>query len=120
MYELLLRIKDGTNMLKIAFSEQIKVSFVLVLHSFLVSEVIYFKKIGKTLIMDTDRDKTFVIDLMKLKSNLDDIISMCFQSNEKFTHALKDAFEYFINIRPNKPAELIGKNSSVRNVIQKS
>lgn len=90
MYELLLRIKDGTNMLKIAFSEQIK-------------------KIGKTLIMDTDRDKTFVLDLMKLKSNLDDIISMCFQSNEKFTHALKDAFEYFINIRPNKPAELIAK-----------
>jgi hypothetical protein len=46
-------------------------------------------------------------DLLDFKERLD-ITLECWNENEKFVHALKDSFEYFINQRPNKPAELIG------------
>uniref|UniRef100_A0A1I7XUR6 Cullin-4 n=1 Tax=Heterorhabditis bacteriophora TaxID=37862 RepID=A0A1I7XUR6_HETBA len=93
LFALLNRVKDGLNLLKIGFSN-------------------YIKKIGKTMIMDTERDKTMVEDLMKFKDKLDNIVTTCFGDslkNEKFVQAEKDAFDYFVNTRPNKPAELIAK-----------
>lgn len=55
-------------------------------------------------------EKSLVNDLMKLKENLDQTISECFENNEKFIQGERDAFNYFINIRANKPAELIGNH----------
>ncbi len=46
------------------------------------------------------------------KDKVDTIIEMCFSSNDKFVNAMKDAFEYFINQRQNKPAELIGRSQT--------
>ena len=43
------------------------------------------------------------------KDKLDNIIEVCFGQNPKFINAMKESFEYFINQRQNKPAELIGK-----------
>ena len=43
------------------------------------------------------------------KDKLDNIIEICFAMNDKFVNAMKESFEYFINQRQNKPAELIGK-----------
>lgn len=60
--------------------------------------------------MDEKQDKTLVEDLLNLKEKLDNLIIQCFEHNDKFTQAEKDAFSYFINTRPNKPAELIGKH----------
>ncbi|KAL7070006.1 hypothetical protein ACQ4LE_010780 [Meloidogyne hapla] len=90
LYQLLSRVKDGQLALKNAFSEHIK-------------------KIGRAMVMDAERDKTLVQELMDLKAKLDQIIIKCFCSNEKFLNALKDSFDFFINSRPNKIAELTAK-----------
>ena len=42
------------------------------------------------------------------KEKLNNVIEICFAKNEKFMNGLKESFEYFINQRQNKPAELIG------------
>lgn len=49
-----------------------------------------------------------VQELLDFKDKVDHIIDICFLKNEKFINAMKEAFETFINKRPNKPAELIG------------
>lgn len=49
-----------------------------------------------------------VQELLDFKDKMDYMVSHCFQKNEKFANSLKEAFEYFINQRANKPAELIG------------
>lgn len=49
-----------------------------------------------------------VQELLDFKDKVDHIIDICFLKNEKFVNAMKEAFETFINKRPNKPAELIG------------
>uniref|UniRef100_A0A914LAG0 Cullin-4 n=1 Tax=Meloidogyne incognita TaxID=6306 RepID=A0A914LAG0_MELIC len=90
LYQLLSRVKDGQIALKNAFSEHIK-------------------KVGRAMVMDAERDKTLVQELMDLKAKLDQIIIKCFCSNEKFLNALKDSFDFFINSRPNKIAELTAK-----------
>lgn len=51
-----------------------------------------------------------VQELLDFKDKVDHIIDICFMKNEKFVNAMKEAFETFINKRPNKPAELIGKS----------
>lgn len=50
-----------------------------------------------------------VQELLDFKDKVDHIIDVCFMKNEKFVNAMKEAFETFINKRPNKPAELIGQ-----------
>jgi len=50
-----------------------------------------------------------VQDLLDFKDKMDVIVRTCFEHNEKFTNSLREAFEFFINQRANKPAELIGK-----------
>lgn len=51
-----------------------------------------------------------VQELLDFKDKMDNIVCVCFKKNEKFSNSLREAFEYFINQRANKPAELIGNN----------
>ena len=37
------------------------------------------------------------------------VLSECFERNEAFHSALKESFEYSINLRQNRPAELVAK-----------
>jgi len=46
---------------------------------------------------------------LSLQAKLDTILRDAFNSSEIFVHALKEAFEHFINSRENRPAELIAK-----------
>lgn len=69
----------------------------------------YIKKRGKTIVIDPEKDKTMVQELLDFKDSMDHIVRNCFGRNEKFTNSLREAFEYFINQRANKPAELIAK-----------
>lgn len=62
--------------------------------------------------IDPEKDKTMVQELLDFKDKMDNVVCNCFQKNEKFSNSLKEAFEYFINQRANKPAELIGKFAS--------
>lgn len=51
-----------------------------------------------------------VQDLLDFKDKMDNVAQSCFARNEGFINAMKEAFEAFINKRPNKPAELIGRS----------
>lgn len=69
----------------------------------------HIKSRGKVIVTNVDRDKTMVQDLLIFKQRMDRVVNECFQKQERFVYSLKEAFEYFINHRPNKPAELIAK-----------
>ena len=69
----------------------------------------YVKKRGKVIVINPEKDKTMVQELLDFKEKLDNILKCCFQNNDKFVTSLKDAFESFINQRQNKPAEMIAK-----------
>ncbi|XP_034037660.1 cullin-4B [Thalassophryne amazonica] len=70
----------------------------------------YIKAFGSTIVINPEKDKTMVQELLDFKDKVDHIIDVCFIKNEKFVNAMKEAFETFINKRPNKPAELIAKH----------
>ncbi|MPC15121.1 Cullin-4B [Portunus trituberculatus] len=69
----------------------------------------YIKSYGKTIVINPEKDKGMVQELLDFKDKMDGIVSECFSSSDKFVLALKEAFEHFINQRLNKPAELIAK-----------
>ena len=69
----------------------------------------YVKKKGRTIVIDPEKDKTMVQELLDFKEKLDRIVLTCFGRNDKFVNGLKEAFENFVNQRLNKPAELIGR-----------
>ncbi|XP_078265423.1 cullin-4A isoform X1 [Rhinoraja longicauda] len=69
----------------------------------------YIKTFGTTIVVNPEKDKTMVEELLDFKDKVDHIIEVCFLKNEKFVNTMKEAFETFINKRPNKPAELIAK-----------
>nr|CAG4647689.1 EOG090X01NX [Moina brachiata] len=90
MYCLLSRVKDGPQELCSNFCG-------------------YVKKRGRTIVIDPEKDKTMVQELLDFKEKLNNIVFSCFGRNERFVNGLKEAFENFINQRLNKPAELIAK-----------
>lgn len=69
----------------------------------------YIKKKGRTIVIEPERDKTMVTELLDFKEQLDHVVNTCFQRNDKFIYSMREAFEFFINQRQNKPAELIAK-----------
>ncbi|XP_071069526.1 cullin-4B-like [Dasypus novemcinctus] len=69
----------------------------------------YIKKIGSTIVTNPEKDNTMIQELLDFKDKIDFIIDTSFLKNEKFIVAMKEAFETFINKRPNKPAELLAK-----------
>lgn len=90
-YELLNKVADGSNKLCLQFNH-------------------YIKNKGKIIVsVSGDKDKNMVQELLDFKDKMDTIVAECFAKNEKFINSLKEAFEYFINQRTNKPAELIAK-----------
>ncbi|XP_056646921.1 cullin-4B [Diorhabda sublineata] len=90
LYQLLSRVKNGLVELCTSFNG-------------------YIKKRGKTIVIDPEKDKTMVQELLDFKDSMDNIVITCFNKNEKFGNSLKEAFEHFVNQRTNKPAELIAK-----------
>ncbi|CAB1337425.1 unnamed protein product, partial [Coregonus sp. 'balchen'] len=70
----------------------------------------YIKAFGSTMVINPEKDKTMVQELLDFKDKVDHIIHVCFMKNDKFVNAMKEAFETFINKRTNKPAELIAKH----------
>jgi len=94
MYQLFSRVRDGLRELCAAFAS-------------------FIKKSGRLFVInpenDMEKDKDMVQQLLDFKDKTDQIIQVCFAKNEKFVNVMKEAFEYFINQRQNKPAELIAK-----------
>ncbi|XP_061526176.1 cullin-4A isoform X2 [Phycodurus eques] len=69
----------------------------------------YIKSFGGEIVCTPERDKDMVQELLDFKNKMDNVAESCFARNEGFINAMKEAFETFINKRPNKPAELIAK-----------
>ena len=59
--------------------------------------------------MEPEKDKVMVQELLNFKDDLDHMVVECCNRNDKFALSIKEAFEAFINMRLNKPAELIGE-----------
>ncbi len=90
MYSLLARVKNGLSELKAKVCE-------------------FVKRRGAVIVVNPEKDKTMVQELLDFKDKLDVIMEECFMGNEQFIVSMKEAFEAFINRRQNKPAELIAK-----------
>ncbi|XP_078415678.1 cullin-4A-like [Cetorhinus maximus] len=90
LYQLFSRVKGGLQVLLQHWNE-------------------YIKMFGTTIVVNPEKDKTMVEELLDFKDKVDHVIEVCFVKNEKFINTMKEAFETFINKRPNKPAELIAK-----------
>ncbi|CAK9867204.1 unnamed protein product [Sphagnum jensenii] len=69
----------------------------------------YIKATGHSFVMDEEKDKDMVSWLLDLKARLDTVWEESFSKNEGFANTIKDAFEHLINLRQNRPAELIAK-----------
>ena len=69
----------------------------------------YVKNRRRVIVVNPEKDKTMVQELLDFKEKLDAIMEQCFGGNEQFIVSMKEAFESFINVRQNKPAELIAK-----------
>uniref|UniRef100_A0A6B2KYG7 Cullin-4 n=1 Tax=Arcella intermedia TaxID=1963864 RepID=A0A6B2KYG7_9EUKA len=69
----------------------------------------YIKKRGGEIILDEQNDKTIVDNLLNFKIRMDTILKTSFNSDDEFLLSLREAFEYFINLRQNAPAELLAK-----------
>jgi len=69
----------------------------------------FVKKRGRVIVVNPEKDKSMVQELLDFKDKLDLIMCDCFESNSHFITSMKESFESFINIRQNKPAELIAK-----------
>ncbi|KAK8575953.1 hypothetical protein V6N12_063601 [Hibiscus sabdariffa] len=69
----------------------------------------YIRKTGQVIVMDEEKDKDMVPSLLEFKASLDSIWEESFSKNEAFSNHIRDAFEHVINLRQNRPAELIAK-----------
>ncbi|KAI8913801.1 Cullin, partial [Powellomyces hirtus] len=69
----------------------------------------YIRVPGITLASDPARDASMVEDLLVFRDRISTIISQCFDDLDIFHNAMKESFEFFINQRQNRPAELIAK-----------
>jgi cullin-4 len=69
----------------------------------------YVKRCGAEIVSDPEKDDTMVVSLLDFKQQLDTIVKESFASNEAFVNAIKEAFEACINMRQNRPSELIAK-----------
>ncbi|TVU44716.1 hypothetical protein EJB05_04167 [Eragrostis curvula] len=69
----------------------------------------YIRATGQGIIMDEEKDKDLVPFLLEFKASLDKILEESFAKNEAFSNTIKDSFEHLINLRQNRPAELIAK-----------
>jgi cullin-4 len=89
MYKLFARV-SGLDNLKAAFAAHVK-------------------RAGLQLVNDPTRDSSMVENLLQFKSKLDQLLQEACGNSDAFAHMLKESCEAFINVRQNKPAELIAK-----------
>uniref|UniRef100_A0A8C5FLC4 Cullin 4A n=1 Tax=Gadus morhua TaxID=8049 RepID=A0A8C5FLC4_GADMO len=69
----------------------------------------FLQAFGGEIVGTPEKDKDMVQELLDYKDKMDNVVHTCFARNESFINSMKEAFEAFINKRPNKPAELIAK-----------
>jgi cullin 4 len=69
----------------------------------------YVKSTGLGIVMDEKRDKRMIRDLIALHKRTVSIVADALNRDPDFTSKLSWAFDFFINERENKPAELLAR-----------
>nr|XP_043619567.1 cullin-4 [Erigeron canadensis] len=69
----------------------------------------YIRKTGQSIVTDEEKEKDMVSSLLEFKMSLDKIWEESFSKNDVFSNTIKEAFEHLVNLRQNRPAELIAK-----------
>ncbi|CAH8517211.1 unnamed protein product [Heterobilharzia americana] len=73
----------------------------------------YIIQMGREIVenptQDAEKDRVMIQNLLDSRDFLSEIIVSCFADDSSFMRVLQDAYEEFINQRPNKPAEFLAK-----------
>ncbi|BGP34146.1 hypothetical protein JCM10296v2_005961 [Rhodotorula toruloides] len=69
----------------------------------------YLKSAGLAVVMDASQDANMVDNLIAFRKRANDLVTACFSDDASFKSAINSAFEFFINKRENKPAEMMAK-----------
>jgi len=69
----------------------------------------FIKCTGLEIVGDLQSDSTMVQRVLDFKDELDHVVKEAFDSSKSLLESCKEGFEHFINVRDNKPAELIAK-----------
>jgi cullin-4 len=70
--------------------------------------------------MDKEQDDKMVSRLIALRQSALAIVKKCFNEDTDFRQNVSQAFEFFINKRENKPAEMMGELAGLRGIEQSS
>ncbi|KAH8860048.1 Cullin-4B [Schistosoma japonicum] len=73
----------------------------------------YIIQMGREMVenptQDPEKDRAMIQNLLDSRDFLSEIIVSCFSNDSSFMRVLQEAYEEFINQRPNKPAEFLAK-----------
>ncbi|BGP18529.1 hypothetical protein JCM10213_002958 [Rhodosporidiobolus nylandii] len=69
----------------------------------------YLKAAGLALVSDVSQDATMVPRLIAFRASARSFVSTCFGDDLDFAGSVNSAFEFFVNKRENKPAEMMAK-----------
>ncbi|GAA5832696.1 hypothetical protein JCM11251_005725 [Rhodosporidiobolus azoricus] len=69
----------------------------------------HLKSSGLSLVQDTSQDTKMVENLIAFRHRALSLVGSCFAMSPEFSASINSAFEFFINKRENKPAEMMAK-----------
>lgn len=69
----------------------------------------YIKRAGGGMVNDPGHDGKMVESLLAFKDRLNRVVDEAFGGCSEFQSGVKDSFEHFLNVRKDKPAELVAK-----------
>eukprot|EP00762_Andalucia_godoyi_P008671 ANDGO_00474.mRNA.1 Cullin-4 len=69
----------------------------------------YIKKCGVAVVQNLEGDATMIQQLLDLTVHCESVIQKSFQADSQFTYAQQEALDSVVNLRRNKPAELMAK-----------
>lgn len=78
----------------------------------------YLRKVGESLMegidADKNREKSLIDDLLDLQNRAEQMLRQSFCNNESFRVQLRASFEYIVNLKHNKPSELLARYCDVK------
>lgn len=105
----LLKRTDALPELKVAFRDHVKVRRNPPHSShFLITP--FLQAAGLQIVSNVAADEKMVDNLIVFRNKMSTILKKCFASDPDFVTANSLAFEFFINKRENKPAEMMGQS----------
>lgn len=69
----------------------------------------HLKTVGSAIVNNQEKDSEMIKNIITLKQRMDRILAECFE-DIMYQDAMKDAFGYFVNMKSNRPAELLAKH----------